>query len=71
MNKIKNAFNVLLEKLWPLYGSLSEELIVFLAAFFLSPILENGVIVTWIYIWCVIAIIRIAVYGKTLDENCE
>lgn len=71
MEKIKKAYSWFVDTVWPLSGTLSEELIVFLAAFFLSPILENGVIVTWIYIWCAIAIIRIAMYGKTLDENCE
>lgn len=71
MDKIKNAYNVIVEKLWPLTGSLSEELIILIAAFFLSPILEHGVVVTWIYIWGAIAIIRIAVFGDAIKDRVE
>lgn len=71
MEKIKKAYSRFVATVWPLSGTLSEEIIVFAVAFLLSPLTGHGVFVTWIYIWCAIAIIRIAMYGKTLDENCE
>lgn len=69
MEKIKKAYDWLGDKLWPLTGSLTEELLLLVVAFFLSPLTGHGVLVTWIYIWCVIAIIRIAVHGETISKT--
>lgn len=71
MNKIKNIYKLLLELVWPLVGSGSEELLLLIVAFFLSPLTGHGVLVTWLYIWCAIAIIRIALYGDTIKERVE
>lgn len=71
MEKIKKAYSWLSDKLWPLTGSLTEELLLLVVAFFLSPLTGHGVLVTWIYIWGFIAIIRIAVYGEAIQDKLE
>jgi len=71
MEKIKNAYNWLGDKLWPLTGSLTEELLLLVVAFLLSPLTGHGVLVTWIYIWGFIAIIRIALYGEAVRDKFE
>jgi hypothetical protein len=71
MEKIKKAYSWLSDKLWPLTGSLSEEIIILaIAALFSSPT-GYGVVVNWICIWSFIAIIRIAMYGEAVQDNFE
>jgi len=68
--KIKKAFRWLGDKLWPLTGSISEEIIIVgIAALF--SLSGYGLATNWVCIWSFIAIIRIAMYGKAINEKFE
>lgn len=70
MEKIKKAYDWLTDKLWPLVGTLSEEIIILvIAALFSSS--GYGLVTTWVCIWSFIAIIRIAIYGEAIQDKFE
>jgi hypothetical protein len=70
MEKIKKAYSWLSDKLWPIVGSLSEELIILVVAALFSSS-GYGLVTMWLCIWGFIAIIRIAVYGEAIQDKLE